>query len=224
MSLDAVIFDCDGVLIDSEVIGQRIELACLAEVGLVYDSRDYAERYMGTVSSDYYAGLDRDYQARFGRQLPETFADDLHERIWAALDAELTVIAGVPDMVAAVSLPKAIASGSSVNGLSRKLRHVGLFDVFAPHIYSSELVARGKPAPDVFLHAAAQLGIAPEHCLAVEDSLNGVKAARAAGMRVIGFTGGGHCTPGHGTRLQAAGAAHVVEHMDQLLAVLGRMS
>ncbi len=222
--MDAVIFDCDGVLIDSETIGQHVELECLAEIGLIYDRAEYADRYMGTVSGDFFGGLDRDHRARFGTPLPYDFADLLHARTWAALDADLVAIAGVERALAGMTAAKAIASGSTIAGLDKKLRKVGLFDTFAPHIYSSELVARGKPAPDVFLHAAKQLGVPGDRCIAVEDSVNGTLAARAAGMRVIGFVGGGHCTPGHGARLSAAGAEVVIEHMNALLAALGRMS
>lgn len=224
MSLDAVIFDCDGVLIDSEVICLAVELECLAELGLHYDRDAYAARYLGTMDIEFIGGLNDDHHQRFGKPLPDTFTEQMSDRIWARINTDLTIIAGVHDFAAALHLPKAIASGSSTAGLERKPRQVGLFETFAPHIYSAQLVARGKPAPDVFLHAAQAIGVAPENSLAVEDSVNGVTAARAAGMRVIGFTGGGHCTPGHGARLRAAGAEHVVEYMDHLLAVLGRMS
>lgn len=222
--MDAVVFDCDGVLIDSETIGQRIELECLAEIGLVYDPAEYADRYLGTVGSDFFGGLDRDHRARFAKPLPSGFAENLRQRVWEALDADLEAIEGVAAALGGLVVPKAIASGSSIAGLGKKLRKVGLFDAFAPHIYSSEIVPRGKPAPDIFLHAAGKLGISPQRCVAVEDSVNGTLSARAAGMRVVGFTGGGHCTPGHGRRLCAAGAEVVIEHMDNLLTTLGRMS
>ena len=220
----AVIFDCDGVLVDSEIIGQRVELACLAEIGLVYEPDDYAARYLGRGGGEYHAALSEDHQRRLGRPLPGDFLDTLYKRLWAAIDADLTAIDGVHGAVADLKNPKAVASGSAAASLEKKLRKVALFETFAPHIYSSQLVARGKPAPDIFLHAAQKLAVDPVHCIAVEDSANGVRAARAAGMRVIGFTGGGHCGTGHGAGLQAAGAEHVVEHMDQLLSVLGRMS
>ncbi len=224
MSLDAVIFDCDGVLIDSEVIVTRASIECLAQVGLVYEEHIYSERYLGTTTRDFYAALEAEHQQRFGRALPEGFASTLSQRIEIEADTRLTAIAGVHAVVEALSVPKAVASGSSTRWLGKTLRRVGLFDAFAPHIYSAKDRPRGKPAPDVYLHAAAQLRATPGRCVAVEDSVNGTLSARAAGMTVIAFTGGGHCTPGHGARLQAAGAAHVVEHMDQLLAVLGRMS
>jgi len=222
--MDAVIFDCDGVLVDSETIGQRIELAYLAEIGLPFEPDAYAERYTGRAGAEFHATLDEDHRRRLGRPLPEDFIENLHKRVWAEMDDSLTAIAGVHAAVDALTVPKAVASGSNIVSLEKKLRMVALFDSFAPHVYSSQLVARGKPSPDVFLHAARKLNIAPTRCVAVEDSVNGVLAARAAGMRVVGFCGGGHCARGHGERLSAAGAHDVVEHMDHLLAALGRMS
>jgi HAD superfamily hydrolase (TIGR01509 family) len=214
--MDAVIFDCDGVLIDSETICLRVELECLAEIGLTYDRDAYADRYLGTSTRDFFALLNEDHHARFSRALPDGFADGLHQRIIDAVDANLTAIHGVHDVVDALKVPKAIASGSSTLGLEKKLRKVALFDAFAPHIYSAQIVPRGKPAPDIYLHAAAQIGVAPDRCIAVEDSVNGAAAARAAGMRVIGFTGGGHCPPTQAARLRAAGAVEVVSHMRDL--------
>ena len=117
--------------------------------------------------------------------------------------------------------PKAIASGSSPDGLERNLRKVALFDAFAPHIYSAQIVPRGKPAPDVYLHAAREIGVEAPRCVAVEDSVNSARAALAAGMTVIGFTGGSHCPPQHAERLTNAGVHFVIDHMDQLLTTIG---
>ena len=222
--MDAVIFDCDGVLIDSETIVTRVALECLAAVGLVYDKHVYSERYLGTTTGDFLSLLGTEHQDRFGRPLPDDFSRVLSLRIESETEASLTAIDGVHSVVAALGVRKAVASGSSTRWLGKTLRQVGLFDAFAPHIYSAKDQARGKPAPDVFLHAAEQLGVRGDRCIAVEDSVNGTLAARAAGMRVIGFVGGGHCTPGHGARLSAAGAEVVIEHMNALLAALGRMS
>lgn len=218
--MHAVIFDCDGVLINSEEICLGVELECLAEIGLAFEPHEYVGRFMGMTSADFYAALDGDYRGRFGRALPETFPAVLHERTWATVETSLATIPGAPEAVRALTVPKAVASGSNPERLAIKLRKVGLFDDFAPHIYSAQTMARGKPAPDVYLHAARQLGVDPTGCIAVEDSANGVTSARAAGMVVIGFTGGGHCPPRHGECLRDAGASHIVTHMDQLLAVL----
>jgi HAD superfamily hydrolase (TIGR01509 family) len=222
--MQAVIFDCDGVLINSEELCLKVELACLDEIGLSFEAHDYVGRFMGMTSADFYAALDADYREKYGRALPETFPDILHERTWAAVESGLTTITGAEALVRGLALPKAVASGSNPDRLAIKLKKVGLFDAFAPHIYSAQLMARGKPAPDVYLHAAQQLGIDPGACVAVEDSVNGVTSAMAAGMVVVGFTGGGHCPPKQGELLRGAGATHIAAHMDQLLAILRGLS
>src|SRR5439155_19109713 len=112
---------------------------------------------------------------------------------------------------------------SSPERLRHSLSLVGLYERFHPHIFSANEVARGKPAPDLFLHAAARMAATPQDCVVVEDSLPGVAAALAAGMTVIGFTGGGHCRPGHAARLATAGAAPVIAAMSDLPAVLARL-
>ena len=222
--MDAVIFDCDGVLVDSEVTGLRVILACLAEIGLPYDRHDYIERFLGTTWPDFYISLDIDHRARLGAPLPADFPAVVSARFAADAAADSLAIAGVHDLVAAIHLPKAIASGSTPADLDRKLRRVGLFEVFAPHIYSAQIVAKGKPSPDIYLHAAAQLGIDPAVCVAVEDSVNGVRSAIAAGMTAIGFVGGGHCSPGLTAKLRDAGATEVADDMPALSEIFGRMS
>jgi beta-phosphoglucomutase-like phosphatase (HAD superfamily) len=124
--------------------------------------------------------------------------------------AHLTEVPGAGAAVALVRLPKAIASSGSRHGLERKLKYTGLWDHFAPHIYSADHVVNAKPAPDLFLHAAAALGVAPADCLVLEDSVNGVTGARAAGMTVWGFLGGGHAHDRLGAGLLEAGAEKLV--------------
>ena len=147
------------------------------------------------------------------------------------METGLEAIAGAAEVVRTLGLPKAVASGSNPDRLAIKLRKVGLYDDFAPHVYSAQSMQRGKPAPDVYLHAARELGIDPAACVAVEDSVidqivaelaasNGVTSAIAAGMLVIGFTGGGHCPPQQGESLRGAGAAHVAAEMNELQAIL----
>ncbi len=169
--MDAVIFDCDGVLVDSEVTGLRVILACLAEIGLTYDRHDYIERFLGSTWSDFYSRLDGDHRARLGAPLPAGFPAVVSARFAADAAADSLAIAGVHDLVGGLSLPKAIASGSTPGDLDKKLRRVGLFEIFAPHIYSAQIVAKGKPSPDIYLHVAAQLGIDPADCVAVGFSI-----------------------------------------------------
>jgi len=221
--MDAVIFDCDGVLVDSEIIALTVALECLAEIGLVYDKNAYAERFLGHTAADHARGLNADHQQRFGRPLPDGFTESLTARMWAAMMDNVHAIAGAYDLLRELALPKAVASGSHPARLERKLRTADLYDFFAPHVYSAQTVARGKPAPDIYLHVAAKIGVAPNRCVAVEDSVNGVTSARGAGMVVVGFTGGGHCTARHDERLRAAGAVEVAAGMDRLQTILRGM-
>jgi beta-phosphoglucomutase-like phosphatase (HAD superfamily) len=126
--------------------------------------------------------------------------------------------------VTGTELLKAVASSSTREGLERKLRQVGLWEHFAPHVYSADHVVHAKPAPDLFLHTAEALGVAPDECLVLEDSVNGVIAARAAGMRVWGFLGGGHSHDRLGARLTAAGAERLVQDWPEAAQLLAGLN
>ena len=160
-----------------------------------------------------------DLETRFGRRLPD-FADRHRQRLRTLFEAGLQPIAGVTSVLDTLACHRCVASSSAPDRLRHALSLVGLFDRFHPNVFSAAEVARGKPAPDLFLHVAERMGAAPRHCVVVEDSLPGIAAAVAAGMTAIGFTGGGHCRPDHDPRLAAAGAALVVGHMAQLLPAL----
>jgi HAD superfamily hydrolase (TIGR01509 family) len=206
----AVIFDCDGVLVDSEIIAVEVERALLAEHGLHYEKPDFIARFMGMSDNAFYAALASDSRERLNRDLPEDFRARVNAGKRAISEKSLAPIAGVEDAIAALRHPKAVASSSQTHQLDYKLRRTGLWDHFAPHIYSADHVTHAKPAPDLFLHAARALGIAPQGCLVIEDSVNGVKAGLAAGMRVWGFSGGGHMDDTSSARLMQAGAERVV--------------
>lgn len=200
------------MLVDSEVLIHAIELEALAELGLHYESGPFKARFLGMSNPDYYAALDADAMERLGRPIQQEMRPRMQERVRAVFDRELAAVPGARDAVNAVKLPKAVASSSGVAALDYKLRKLGLWEPFAPHIYSAEHVARAKPAPDLFLHAAAQLQVAPDDCLVIEDSVNGVKAGLAAGMTVWGFSGGGHMDDALSARLADAGAERLVAH------------
>jgi HAD superfamily hydrolase (TIGR01509 family) len=200
------------VLVDSEVLIHAIELEALAELGLHYESGPFKARFLGMSNPDYYAALDADAMERLGRPIQQEMRPRMQELVRAVFDRELAAVPGARDAVNAVKLPKAVASSSGVAALDYKLRKLGLWEPFAPHIYSAEHVARAKPAPDLFLHAAAQLQVAPDDCLVIEDSVNGVKAGLAAGMTVWGFSGGGHMDDALSARLADAGAERLVAH------------
>ena len=213
---DLIIFDCDGVLIDSELIACQVDAACLTEIGWPHTVEDILDRYVGRSA----AAMLADIEARTGRRLPDGFPEMLRRRLAASFERDLTAIPGVAAVLDRLRCRFCVASSSAPERLRHSLSLVGLYDRFAPHIFSATEVRRGKPAPDLFLHAAERMGVAPSRCLVIEDSLAGVEAARAAGMPVLGFIGGGHCRPGHAQRLRQAGASTIFAEMVELAGLI----
>jgi HAD superfamily hydrolase (TIGR01509 family) len=204
------------VLIDSEIIVCRIEAEELARIGYPYDAAEIARRYLGIPGAATYAMM----EAHIGIPVPEDVRQRVRTRIREAIVTELRAVAGVHEAVSAVPHPVCVASSSGLDYLEQALGLVRLWPHFHPHVFSAQQVKRGKPAPDLFLFAAERMGAAPEACLVIEDSAAGVEAGVAAGMRVLGFTGGGHCPPGHDVRLRAAGAHDVFADMRLLSALI----
>ena len=215
MHWDLVIFDCDGVLIDSELLSIRADRECLAECGIELSVDEICDRYTGIS----FAGMVADLEARHG-PLPADFADRHRTRLWPLFETELQAIPGVGAVLDSLTCKICVASSGRPERLKHALSLVGLYDRFHPHIFSATEVPRGKPAPDLFLYAAERMGVMPERCVVIEDSLPGVTAAVAAGMRVIGFVGASHCRPGDAARLSAQGAIAVIDDMAQLLPAL----
>lgn len=210
----ALILDCDGVIVDSEAIALVVERSLLAEAGLIYPEAEFLNRFVGLHNRDYHAALEKDAEAA-GLTLPPNIFDRMQTEIWRRFETDLRPIAGIADLVEGFDGPIAVASSSAVKRLGPKLQMTGLASLFGAHVYSADLVERGKPAPDLFLFAAERLGVKPETCLVVEDSVNGIKAAKEAGMTGIGFVGGGHADTGLESRLRAAGANRVfASHAD----------
>jgi len=241
-----LIFDCDGVLVDSEWLVARIEVDTRAEYGQHISIEEYIRRYVGlsTRSPEYLESL---------KGLPPDFRDVMKIRVERAFHEELEAIPGVAELLDAIKhRPKAIASSSSPHEIEMMLDHVGLLHHFllppqssggvrgakqssgihaaasaadAPqlvsghmghNIFSVSMVSRPKPAPDVYLFAAEQNNVAPSQCLVIEDSVVGATAALSAGMTTWGFIGGRHQSSGAADRLRAAGVARIIEHMDEL--------
>jgi HAD superfamily hydrolase (TIGR01509 family) len=209
---ELVIFDCDGVLVDSELIGCRVEAEELTRLGLDITAEQILERFTGATAAETFRTL----EAEHGQALPEGFVPRVKEAIRAAFTRELRAVAGVAAALEQIALPMCVASSSDPARIEHSLRLVGLFERFAPHIFSASAVERGKPAPDLFLYAARRMATPPRHCVVIEDSSRGAQAGVAAGMRVLGFAGGSHCRPGHDERLRAAGAERVFADMSQL--------
>ncbi|WP_305987914.1 HAD family phosphatase [Roseibium sp. MMSF_3544] len=220
MAFEAILFDCDGVLVDSEKIYVDVEREHLARIGLRYDIDEYMDRFQGLGSDDFWAALDRDHRALGKGPLPETFGPELDAATMERIDRELSEIAGIKQLLQTHQGARAVASSSRLHRLIHKLQHTGLYDFFEPHIYSGEQVANGKPAPDLFLFAAEKLDVTPAATLVIEDSANGVKAGLAAGMTVWGFVGGGHSHQGHSEQLLEAGAHKIVDSHTDLAGLL----
>ena len=221
--ISAVIFDCDGVLVDSEVLAHEVEIAVLGAIGLHYDPHDFIVRFMGRSDKVFYELLDADGRERLGRSIVDEIKGPMSARYRHAIETRLTEVPGALSAIRALCLPKAVASSSKEQALGDKLRRVGHWDHFAPHIYSAEHVTHSKPAPDLFLLAAKSLAVAPEQCLVIEDSVNGVTAGIAAGMRVWGFSGGGHMTPRIAEHLTEAGAERIVANWAEAEGLFGQL-
>jgi HAD superfamily hydrolase (TIGR01509 family) len=204
-----IIFDCDGVLVDSEHIYQTVERACLAEVGLIYGKTEYGNRFTGLPEAAFVATLKQDFEARGLGQFPAALPERMNSRSHAMLAKKLRAIKDAAQFLGAMTGKRAVASSSTVQTLNWKLTHTGLAGFFGTHVYSGDLVQRGKPEPDLFLFAAGKLGETPADCVVIEDSVNGVRAGVAAGMEVWGFTAGSHADDDLFNRLQAAGAVRV---------------
>lgn len=218
--MDAVIFDCDGVLIDSETIAHDVELEAMKRLGLLFDSHAYKARFQGLAVRDWSAALDADHRAQRGVPLPAGFIEEISAEITRRVLGDIRPIVGAVDAARVFRGPKAIASSSPKVELHGKIRGLGLWDDFSGHVYSGDDVARGKPAPDLFLLSAERLKVEPARCIVIEDSINGAKAGIAAGMTVWGFFGGPHCLPDQRDRLTGAGATRVLGHMDEVGAAL----
>jgi HAD superfamily hydrolase (TIGR01509 family) len=188
MQIDLVIFDCDGVLIDSELISAKMLISELANHGVDIDLTYVARHFLGRSYPMVLSQVRREFKIT----LPDHFEDDYRARLLAAFENDLKIMPGVFDVIASLDRPKALATSSSPSRVKQSLALTGLNEVFSGHIYTSTMVAQGKPAPDLFLHVAADMRVDPSNVLVIEDSLNGLRAALAAGMQVCRFTGGSH--------------------------------
>jgi HAD superfamily hydrolase (TIGR01509 family) len=184
--VELVIFDCDGVLIDSERLAVEVDVLALRELGWHLSEAEVIERFVGRSDRDTQAAI----EAHLGRKLPPGWGERYEQLQREAFAAALAPVDGVLEALEEITLPSCVASSGTHEYLRYTLGLTGLYERFAGRIFSAEDVARGKPAPDLFLHAATRMAAAPAGCVVVEDSRSGVEAARAAGMRVVAFAGG----------------------------------
>jgi len=211
VSLQLVIFDCDGVLVDSERIANRIFAAMLNELGLAVTLEDMFEKFVGHSMRQCVEMIEQ----MLGRPVPANFVDELQSRTRVALEAELKATPGIEEALDSIRVPFCVASSGDHRKMRTTLGITGLLPRFEGRLFSVTEVARGKPFPDVFLLAAGRLGVDPAACAVVEDTPIGVSAGVAAGMRVFGYAAS---TPAQ--RLTKAGAHVIFDHMRQLPALL----
>ena len=210
---EVVIFDCDGVLVDSEVIALAVTRRRLGEAGLRLTDEETRERFLGLRLDS----VVRRIETELGAPLPKEFPGDLSREILSAFARELKGVEGVREAVGGLRARVCVASSSAPERLRFALRVTGYESLFAPNIFSAVEVAQGKPSPDLFLFAARAMSAAPKDCLVIEDSVAGVAAARAAGMTVFGFVGASHFSPlDEGADLTAAGAELLFDDMTRL--------
>jgi len=221
MPVDLVIFDCDGVLVDSEVISCRAHAETLTRHGYPITADQVLLRFLGVSDRE----ARQTIESEMGRSLPDDFDAQIKQAALQRYASELAAIPYVGEAIDAIGVAKCVAS----SGTHEKIRHgltcAGLYDRLAPDIFSATQVERGKPAPDLFLFAAERMQAAPARCVVIEDSIPGIKGARVAGMTVLGFHGGSHCRPGYGETLKNAGVFATFDDMRQLpdlIAQIGR--
>jgi HAD superfamily hydrolase (TIGR01509 family) len=207
---DLFIFDCDGVVVDSEVLACQALAETLGGHGIPVGIEDVFAHFLGRS----FDRVEAFYRERKGTPLPEAFRADFRRRIEAVFRASLRPTAGIADLLRGLRQSYCLASSSDTARLAMTLAAAGLAETFGNRVYSASQVARGKPAPDLFLFAAGTMGAVPARCLVVEDTVPGVLAGKAAGMTVWGFIGGSHCAGRDtGRELAEAGADRVFDRM-----------
>ncbi|MXN66525.1 HAD-IA family hydrolase [Stappia sp. GBMRC 2046] len=218
---DLLIFDCDGVLVDSEPISVAVLLEIIGEAGVSLDEETAYRRFLGR-SMATVAGI---MHEEFGLTMNAGHLEAMRSRLYERFRRELKPIPGIAEALAKIGLRRCVASSSQPERIELSLKVTGLLESLQPHLYSASMVKHGKPAPDLFLHAARAMKVAPENCLVIEDSPAGIEAARRAGMRVFAFVGGTHAGPS-GLRevTEALGPDLVFDDMRELPALLGHMA
>ncbi|MGR9363652.1 HAD family hydrolase (plasmid) [Rhizobium leguminosarum] len=215
-----VIFDCDGVLIDSEAIFCAVDAEALTNLGYPTSTSTISERFAGIPHRIAWQRLAEEH----GLNLPDSWVDEILRECDRRFASDLKAIAGAPETIAEIKNSGhkvCVASSTELAALVNNLERTGVFAHVTSNVFSVSQVKRSKPAPDVFLFAASQMGFDPSDCLVVEDSVAGVMAATRAGMRSIGFIGGGHAYPSLPARLSGAGAASICSSMAEIRDVIG---
>jgi HAD superfamily hydrolase (TIGR01509 family) len=217
---EAIIFDFDGVILESEYALNVTLARMLTELGHNHSVEDALSHYVGLSGKDFVQAV----EGRIGARLPREFHDRMKDESVRAMKEGIDAVAGAVEFVRSLpaELPKAVASSSSTRWIRAHLEHLGLAAAFGEHVYSGrEHVERGKPAPDIYLYAAARLGADIGRSAIIEDSGVGVTGALASGATVVGLAAGSHCLDGHAAMLRALGVRHVAQTFDELAETLG---
>jgi HAD superfamily hydrolase (TIGR01509 family) len=209
---DLVIFDCDGVLVDSEPIFSRVHAEILSQCGYRTTPEIVGERFCGISDAEMLAAIEREW----GQPLPPDYDDRVAALADASCAAMLKTLPGIHEALDLIPGPVCVASSSTPERIRKSLGLTSLLERFAPNIFSAVMVARGKPAPDLFLHAAREMRADPSRCIVIEDSVPGIRAAVSASMAVIGFCGGSHCPAGHDEMLRRNGAITAIADFQEL--------
>jgi HAD superfamily hydrolase (TIGR01509 family) len=220
VSIGLIIFDCDGVLVDSEIIAHRLLAQMMTELGHPITPAESIQKFAGRSLADTLPLL----ETIMGRSIPDHVGQRYADLLLEHLRRDLKPVAGVKAAIAALDYPRCVASSSSLDRIRLSLDATGLTLLFGSNIFSATQVAHGKPAPDLYLFAAKMMAVAPADCVVIEDSALGAGAGRAAGMKVIGFTGGAHTSIDARQRLAAAGACAVISSMAELPDTVAVMS
>lgn len=212
-----VIFDCDGTLVDSEILWAKATVEVLQEEDVDMDLDGYNSTYAGMTNVEIIQSIEEQIE----RSLPHDIMQRIEDRAQARIE-KLEVIEGAHEMLDQLDYARCVCSNTGSEKLEANMRRTGLWDRFRPYVYSAMEVGTKAPKPDpnVFLHAATTLGVDPKECFVLEDSFHGVQAACQAGMRVIGFIGASHSYPGHGEHLMDAGAETVIRRLVEFPATL----
>lgn len=213
-----IIFDCDGVLVDSEIIASEVNLEIVKDLGMDLTLDELSQRYSGLTADNIFAQVSEE----LNKPLPQDIAERSDKMLDEALRQSLQAVAGVHEMLDVMDDALCICSNSTTPRLEQNLTLTNLLDRFHPHIFSAVEVRQNlpKPSPDVFLHAAETLGATPAQSIVIEDSSHGVEGAVAAGMRVIGFVGASHSYVGHSEKLMDAGAETTVSKLSDVPATV----
>lgn len=212
MNFDLVIFDCDGVLVDSEVLSCRVHSEVLTRHGYAITVEQVHDRFLGRSARE----ARFEVETELGRALPEAYTAELKATIDRVFGESLQPVPYIEEALAGLSQRICVASSGTPTRIRSSLTSTGLIERFGENLFSAMQVERGKPAPDLFLFAAAQMQVPPARCIVVEDSIPGVAGGLAAGMKVLGYHGGGHCRPGYAETLRAVGAAATFGDMREL--------